>query len=80
MKITDEQAQTVFLRDGHVCLKCGRDYGLTLDHILPKAKGGGNETENLQTLCWICNNKKGSTSTTDYRIHNIFLSTKWKGF
>lgn len=49
----------VFRRDGHKCLKCGASEYLTIDHILPISKGGGNEASNLQTLCLACNVQKG---------------------
>jgi site-specific DNA-methyltransferase (adenine-specific) len=32
---------------------------LEIDHIIPKAKGGGNYYENYQLLCGACNRKKG---------------------
>lgn len=32
---------------------------LSIDHIYPKSKGGGNERENLRILCTTCNTKKG---------------------
>ena len=33
---------------------------LTVDHILPRSKGGKNIMENYQTLCVYCNQKKGN--------------------
>ena len=56
----------VYRRDGFKCLACGSDRSLSLDHIVPKAKGGGNEIENLQTLCRFCNSRKGD-QIRDYR-------------
>ncbi len=31
---------------------------LTKDHIIPRARGGGNHQSNLQTLCCLCNERK----------------------
>lgn len=59
-------------RDGNKCLCCGSTEKLTIDHIVPKSKGGGNELSNYQTLCGKCNNKKG-TSRTDYRNEKAFI-------
>lgn len=49
----------IFTRDGNKCLNCGSGYDLTLDHIVPISKGGTSKSENLQTLCKICNKEKG---------------------
>jgi hypothetical protein len=52
----------VLKRDNYRCVKCGAhqtsDNQLEVDHIHPVAKGGGNEPENLQTLCNKCNQGK----------------------
>ncbi|WP_445955593.1 HNH endonuclease [Yeosuana sp.] len=49
-----------------VCLKCGSDNKLTIDHIVPISKGGSNDFSNLQILCEKCNSLKGS-KVADYR-------------
>lgn len=44
----------------HKCTYCGRgDLPLTIDHIIPKSKGGDDSWENLCAACLPCNNKKG---------------------
>lgn len=48
----------IFRRDGHKCGYCESTKDLTLDHILPKSRGGGNTWKNLVTCCKRCNNKK----------------------
>ena len=50
----------VFERDAYRCVFCGSWHDLTLDHIIPMAKGGGDVAENLQTLCRRCNCGKGA--------------------
>ena len=53
-------------RDNFTCCECGNSIYkepnllLEVDHILPIAKGGLTEEENLQTLCWKCNRSKGA--------------------
>lgn len=54
--------RNVFLRDKHVCQYCGNrfeDRELTLDHVTPVSRGGGNSWDNLVTCCFRCNNRKG---------------------
>ena len=56
----------VFQRDRFRCQACGRspaiDGGVVLqiDHRIPHSRGGGNEQDNLQTLCQLCNTGKGN--------------------
>ena len=53
-------------RDNYTCKQCGNstyqeaNLLLEIDHIIPIAKGGLTEEQNLQTLCWKCNRSKGS--------------------
>ncbi len=35
-------------------------YPLTIDHILPKSKGGSNKLSNLRPMCSLCNSKRGN--------------------
>jgi 5-methylcytosine-specific restriction endonuclease McrA len=48
----------IFRRDGHKCVYCGTNKNLTIDHVLPKSRGGDNSWKNLVTCCGICNLKK----------------------
>lgn len=55
----------VFHRDGFACVYCGRrppDVLLEADHIVPRAKGGVDEIDNLATSCRDCNNGKSAKS------------------
>lgn len=50
----------VFRRDGHTCQYCGLDgRRLTLDHVIPRHRGGDHGWTNLVTACSACNLKKG---------------------
>lgn len=52
----------IYLRDGYACQYCGKTPPiayLTLDHVLPKAKGGKTNWNNIVTSCQKCNSKKG---------------------
>lgn len=51
--------KNILRRDSYKCCYCGRgDLPLTIDHIVPKAKGGKDSWENLVCACVVCNNKK----------------------
>ncbi len=65
-KISADVREMVIERDGRMCLKCGREDNLQIDHIAPVRFGGNNNYDNLQTLCKSCNIAKG-IETIDYR-------------
>jgi hypothetical protein len=49
----------VYAHDGWKCVYCGSKKLLEVDHIMPIAKGGTDDRDNLQTLCRPCNRRKG---------------------
>lgn len=51
--------QNIFKRDGHRCQYCGTHEDLTLDHVLPKSRGGKSSWDNLVAACRRCNARKG---------------------
>lgn len=51
--------QNIFRRDNHECQYCGTNRDLTLDHLVPRSKGGTSNWRNLVTACKHCNAKKG---------------------
>lgn len=54
----------VLRRDGHRCAYCGAAAS-TIDHILPRSRGGQDSWENLVACCLRCNNVKGDRTPTE---------------
>ncbi|MBW4697127.1 MAG: HNH endonuclease [Aphanocapsa lilacina HA4352-LM1] len=52
--------RNVLHRDGHTCQYCGSKEDLTIDHVVPRSKGGEDAWENVTTACVRCNIKKGN--------------------
>lgn len=49
----------IFNRDKHICQYCGKEaQPLTLDHIIPRYKGGEHTWENVVSACVPCNRRK----------------------
>jgi 5-methylcytosine-specific restriction endonuclease McrA len=51
--------RAVFARDEFRCQYCGSQRHLTVDHVVPRSKGGGDGWENVVTSCAPCNLRKG---------------------
>lgn len=54
--------KNILLRDRNTCQFCGRIFPsseLTLDHVVPRSRGGRSSWENLVACCYRCNNSKG---------------------
>jgi 5-methylcytosine-specific restriction endonuclease McrA len=67
--------QNIFKRDSHQCQYCGTHEDLTLDHVMPKSRGGKSSWDNLVTACRSCNSKKG-----DYTPDEAGMILKQKPF
>src|SRR5580658_1717041 len=54
--------KNILLRDRNTCQFCGAVFPaaeLTLDHVVPRSRGGRSSWENLVACCYQCNNRKG---------------------
>lgn len=61
--------KNILRRDNHKCAYCGRgDLSFTIDHVIPKSKGGKDTWENLVAACLPCNNKKGNLTPLEAEL------------
>jgi 5-methylcytosine-specific restriction endonuclease McrA len=59
----------IFRRDGYTCQYCGRQAAhLTIDHIIPRHRGGQHRWDNLVTACAACNRHKGGHMLTEVNM------------
>lgn len=82
--------KSVFFRDNYQCQYCGGSFlknQLTLDHVIPKSRGGQKSWENLVACCVPCNQKKGNKTPSEAHMklfkeprlpnHNLWSSPEW---
>jgi 5-methylcytosine-specific restriction endonuclease McrA len=50
------------------CFKVLTREEVTIDHVIPRCKGGNNSETNLKVCCWDCNQEKGGDLPSDYRL------------
>lgn len=60
--------KNVMRRDRHRCQYCGDRDKLTIDHVMPRSRGGRDTWENLVTACVPCNNRKGNRTPDEARM------------
>ncbi len=87
--------QRILTRDNYECVYCGKNKDLTIDHIIPKSRGGKNTWLNLVTCCSKCNSFKNDRTPEEanmslrYKpqipsiLHDIFspnLKSVWEEF
>lgn len=61
----------IFMRDRYRCQYCGHRgtlADLSLDHILPRSRGGKTTPENLCVACRVCNSRKGDRTPAEARM------------
>jgi 5-methylcytosine-specific restriction endonuclease McrA len=54
--------ENIYLRDEYSCQYCGKRHHpreLTLDHVIPRSRGGGTSWRNVVAACAPCNRRKG---------------------
>ena len=60
----------IMLRDEDTCQYCGKhSRELTLDHVIPRSRGGQSTWENLVACCRACNGRKGNRYLKDVGMH-----------
>jgi 5-methylcytosine-specific restriction endonuclease McrA len=62
--------KNVFVRDEFICQYCGGSCRKqpTVDHIIPKSRGGLHTWENSVTACSRCNQRKGSRTPNEAKM------------
>ena len=75
--------RNLFKRDDYTCQYCGVQPGseeLTIDHILPRSRGGVSSWENCVLACVECNKRKADRTPTEARmpLHRVPGRPKWQ--
>ena len=61
----------IYKRDNHECVYCGTKQDLSIDHVIPKSRGGDNTWANLVTCCKKCNSRKGNRTPEEANMKFI---------
>ncbi|MCD6726299.1 MAG: HNH endonuclease [Solirubrobacteraceae bacterium] len=61
--------RAVFARDGWSCQYCGSRSSLTVDHVIPRSKGGDSSWENIVASCAPCNRRKADRLPAQVGMH-----------
>jgi 5-methylcytosine-specific restriction endonuclease McrA len=72
-KVPPVSRREVLRRDSYSCQYCGSGKRLTLDHVIPRSKGGQHTWNNVVAACERCNSKKG-----DRLLHEIGMTPRNK--
>jgi 5-methylcytosine-specific restriction endonuclease McrA len=62
--------KAVLARDSWTCQYCGSQRsGLTVDHVIPRSRGGKSVWENIVAACGPCNRRKGNRLPIEIKMH-----------
>ncbi len=61
--------RAVFARDSWTCQYCGSRSNLTVDHVIPRSKGGSSSWDNIVASCAPCNRRKGDRLPRQAGMH-----------
>jgi 5-methylcytosine-specific restriction endonuclease McrA len=61
--------RAVFARDSWTCQYCGTGTHLTVDHVVPRSRGGETNWDNIVTSCAPCNRRKGNRMPVETGMH-----------
>lgn len=61
--------RAVFARDGWECQYCGSRSSLTVDHVIPRSKGGSSDWTNIVASCAPCNRRKSDHLPAQANMH-----------
>lgn len=67
-KVPRVNRREVLKRDRHACQYCGSKKHLTLDHVVPRSRGGKHTWENVVVACASCNSRKGSRTPAEAQM------------
>lgn len=82
----------VYRKHNYVCTSCGvkcvhpnkdnynQSNAATLDHIIPKSRGGSHTYDNVTLLCRSCNSIKRDTMLTDYKRNITQMEIEFTGY
>jgi hypothetical protein len=78
--LTDDIRNRTLALDSFRCRNCHYESyefaDLTVDHMLPRSRGGGNEQANLQVLCRRCNSSKGAMTQDEWESSGLALKQR----
>lgn len=77
-----KKLQELIDRDGGACVYCGTTDGLTIDHMLPKKRGGDSDPLNLAAACKPCNSSKKERTPEEAGMvfWNPAASARWASY